>query len=106
MPMKFCLGCGKLTDNGSRCPPCQAALQKRISAARGTTKQRGLGGSHRRRAEKVVAAARVCGRCGEPPTEDNPLTAHHTTARAKGGDESTPMVALCRRCNSSLGDRT
>lgn len=106
MPMKFCLGCGQLTDNGSRCPACQSQMNKAISAKRGTTKQRGLGGTHRRKAEKIVKAAQVCGICGQPPTPDNPLTAHHTTARAKGGDHSTPMMAACRRCNSSIGDRT
>lgn len=108
MPKRFCLDCPTLIDTstGSRCPDHQAAYEQRRSTTRGTTKQRGLGGTHRRRAEKIVAEAQVCGSCSEPPTKDNPLTAHHTTARAKGGDESTPMVALCRRCNSSIGDRT
>jgi hypothetical protein len=107
-PTRFCLelDCRKLTTAGSRCPDCQAKLVKRMNAARGTTKQRGLGGTHRRKAEKIVKAATVCSKCGKPPTADNPLTAHHTTARAKGGNESTPMIALCRRCNSSIGDRT
>lgn len=106
MPKKFCLTCRELTDNGSRCPKCQTELNQRKESARGTTKQRGLGGTHRRKAEKIVKAAQVCQRCGVPPTSDNPLTAHHTQARAKGGGHDTPMIALCRRCNSSIGDRT
>lgn len=106
MPAKFCLDCKKLTTNGSRCPECQAKINTAVSAKRGTTKQRGLGGSHRRKAEKIVKAAEFCARCGQPPTPDNPLTAHHTTARAKGGNHTTPMIAVCRRCNSQIGDRT
>lgn len=106
MPMKFCLTCRKLTNNGSRCPECERDFLADQSGRRGTTKQRGLGGTHRRRAEKVVAAAQVCARCGQPPTPTNPLTAHHTQARAKGGDETTPLVALCRRCNSQVGKNT
>jgi 5-methylcytosine-specific restriction endonuclease McrA len=108
VPKRFCLDCRTLIDvgTGSRCPTCQAGLDQRRDQARGTTKQRGLGGSHRRTAEKIVQAAQVCQQCGQPPTPDNPLTAHHTTARAKGGDHTTPMIALCRRCNSSIGDRT
>lgn len=106
MPAKFCLTCRKLTTNGSRCETCQAEFNTRQSARRGSTKQRGLGGTHRRTAEKIVRAAQVCARCGQPPTPDNPLTAHHTQARAKGGDHNTPMIAVCRRCNSQIGDRT
>ena len=106
MPAKFCLGCKKLTTNGSRCPTCQAALMRQQSAAKGTTKQKGLGGTHRRRAEKIVQGITQCPRCGKAPTPDNPITAHHVIARAKGGDETTPLVPLCRQCNSQIGDRT
>lgn len=113
MPMKFCIEptCKQLFKvepggSTSRCEDCQAGLDARMSARpKGNTTQRGLGYAHRVRARAVVAAAQVCSRCGQPPTPANPLTGHHTTARARGGQDS-PMVALCRSCNSSVGDRT
>lgn len=111
MPSKFCLDCKALFKvvpggSASRCEDCQAGLDARINArAKPNTTQRGLGYAHRVRAKLVVQAAQVCSRCGQPPTTGNPLTAHHTTARAKGGQDS-PMVALCRSCNSMIGDRT
>ena len=105
MPAKFCLRCKKLTKNGSRCENCEADYQREQEAHRPTTTQRGLGWKHQQRAKAVLANAQVCERCAQPPTPDNPLTAHHTQARAKGGHDS-PMIALCRRCNSSIGDRT
>lgn len=106
MPMKFCLGCRTLTDNGSRCPSCQSKFDTEQSAKRGSTKARGLGGTHRRIAEKITSGVQVCPRCGTPPTKDNPMTAHHVIPRSKGGDHTTPLVPLCRQCNSELGDRT
>lgn len=106
MPKKFCLDCHDLTENGSRCPTCAAKFKRRQFANKGTTKARGLGGTHRRKAEKIVKDVAACPRCGRPPTEDNPMTAHHTVARAKGGDHDTPLVPLCRQCNSEVGDRT
>lgn len=105
MPAKFCLGCRKLTTNGSYCPTCQTSREQARDQRRGTTTQRGLGWSHQQRAAQVTAGVQVCPKCGQQPTKDNPITAHHTTARAKGGAESQ-LTALCRRCNSQIGDRT
>jgi 5-methylcytosine-specific restriction endonuclease McrA len=107
MPTRFCLepDCRKLTTAGSRCPDCQAKLVKRMNAAKGSRHTRGLGYDHVRRAKALLATAQVCEICGQPPTPTNPLTAHHTTARAKGGANSE-LVAACRHCNSSIGDRT
>lgn len=111
MPSKFCLGCRELFtvvpgQSASRCPDCQAGLIARMNARpKANTTSRGLGAAHRAKAKAVVQAAQVCQHCGQPPTPGNPLTGHHTVARAKGGGES-PMVAVCRRCNSSIGDRT
>lgn len=110
MPAKFCLDCGELftptPDESSRCGDCAAEWTMRRNARpKRNTTARGLGYAHRVKAKAVVAVAQACARCQQPPTPDNPLTAHHTTARAKGGGDS-PMVALCRRCNSSIGDRT
>jgi 5-methylcytosine-specific restriction endonuclease McrA len=106
MPVKFCLGCHELTTNGSYCEKCQEGRDAAQNSRPRYSQARGLGSRHRARAKAVVAAAQVCERCGKEPTPDNPLTAHHVVARAKGGDDTTPLVALCRRCNSSIGDRT
>lgn len=105
MPKRFCLDCRKLTDKGSRCPECQATLMQKVNAKRGTTTQRGLGWAHQKRAAEVLAGVECCPRCGREPTPDNPLTAHHSQARARGGGDS-PLVPLCRKCNSEIGDRT
>lgn len=106
MPKKFCLGCGTLTENGSRCEACEA---KRLAAQNSRPKYsqaRGLGSRHRKRAKAVTTGVQVCPRCGQEPSKSNPMTAHHTVARAKGGDDTTPLVPLCRRCNSEIGDDT
>jgi hypothetical protein len=111
MPSKFCLDCKDLfkvmpDGSASRCPACQAGLDARLNARpKANTTARGLGHAHRVRAKAVVAAAQCCQRCGCPPTPGNPLTAHHTRARSKGGQDS-PLIALCRSCNSKIGNRT
>lgn len=105
MPMKFCLDCSKLTRNGSRCEACAGTAERARDRQRGSTKQRGLGGTHRRAAEKIVKTAAVCAICGKPPTADDPLTADHTVPRAHGGVDS-PLRAVHRTCNSRRGART
>lgn len=102
MPMKFCLECGTLTANGSRCETCAPIAATRRAARRGSTKERGLGGTHRRAAEKVVQAATECAMCGKPPTEADPLTADHIIPRAAGGVDS-PLRAVHQSCNSRRG---
>ena len=106
MPKRFCLEpeCHTLIDTseGSRCGEHQAALNARRNTERGTTKQRGLGGTHRRAAEKVVAAAQFCAICGNPPTPTDPLEADHTTPRALGGRDS-PLRAVHASFNRSRG---
>ena len=105
MPKRFCLDCTQLTDNGSRCKPCQARLMRNVNAKRGTTKQRGLGGTHRRAAEKIVKAAKYCAICGNEPTESDPLTADHVIPRSRGGSEDSPLIAVHRSCNSRRGNK-
>ena len=106
MPAKFCLRCKNLTRNGSRCENCETEIQRERDTYRLSTTRRGLGWTHQKRARAVVANVTQCPKCGAEITPDNPITAHHTVARAKGGDDTTPMIPLCRRCNSSIGDRT
>jgi 5-methylcytosine-specific restriction endonuclease McrA len=104
MPKRFCLDCPMLIDtaSGSRCAEHQAAYDRRRNAGRGTTKQRGLGGSHRRNAEKIVTAAQVCAICGRPPTPTDPLQADHTVPRSLGGKDS-PLRPVHRSFNLSRG---
>jgi len=103
MPAKFCLDCGELTRDGSRCTDCQQERTARINARpKANTTQRGLGAAHRARAKAVLEAAQVCAICGRPPTKADPLTADHTTPRSQGGGES-PLRAAHRSCNSRAG---
>lgn len=105
MPAKFCLGCGELTRNGSRCEECTEEWTARRNARpKANTTKRGLGHAHRMRAQAVVAAAQVCAECGQPPTKEDPLTADHTIPRSQGGADS-PLRAVHRSCNSRAGGR-
>ena len=50
----------------------------------------------------------TCSRCLHPGSEDNPLTADHRIAMARGGNrlpEVNELEVLCRRCNSAKGAR-
>jgi 5-methylcytosine-specific restriction endonuclease McrA len=103
MPAKFCLDCGELTRNGSRCEDCDTERTARRNARpKANTTQRGLGHAHRARAKAVLAAAQVCEMCGMPPTTADPLTADHTIPRSRGGGDS-PLRAVHRSCNSRAG---
>jgi len=130
MPKRFCQchGCpscntttgshGKLFDLDTtgtlKCPGCQAvATQKRN--ARPSSSQRGLGWkfSKRKAADRQYQQATSCqcrgcpqhtGICGVAFTAANPKTAGHTVPRSQGGG-SSPIMAVCRRCNSSDGGR-
>lgn len=124
MPRRFCLGCRALFDAGStgtlRCPDCQAAAGARRNARPGSS-SRGLGWafSARKAADRDYQAAILCqcpgsgsplgcsrhaGTCGEPFTAENPKTADHVVPRSQGGGDG-PILAMCRRCNSSKGGR-
>ena len=87
-------GCGRIALRGtSRCPthPYQRAK----------TAARGYGSAHQRRARAAIAAQPWCSECRA--TSD--LTADHSVPIAKGGLHS-PLVVLCRSCNSTKGART
>jgi hypothetical protein len=128
MPKRFCIctgcagctpaGCGKLFDRDAtrtqRCPRCQPAAT-RARQARPSSSSRGLGWAHSRRkqADAAYQAAATCqcrgcpqhrGTCGEPFTAANPRTAGHVVPRSRGGGDG-PIMAVCRRCNSSDGGR-
>lgn len=85
--VKICIepGCWATTPN-TRCPAHQA-LKARAGYARKKSR-------YMRRAFRDAPITTPCECC--QATED--LTRHHITA--------TDWVAMCRRCNSSIADRT
>lgn len=90
---RVCLGCGILTDHGSRCPTCQAELMRRMDAQRGPREH--YAGDYRTRAKAVRESAVACHWCGGGFTSDNPVQADHVTPR----DPASVLVPSCRRCN-------
>lgn len=88
-PTRSCLDCGALVVNASRCPPCHRAKRKKMYDNREWRKLRA----------EVVKASPVCATPGCGATTD--LTADHVKAGTLAGGVRT----LCRRCNSSKGDR-
>jgi hypothetical protein len=106
MPQRECLDCRTLTTNGSRCPTCTAARSRVRDQQRGTTTQRGLGWDHQKAAALILDGAEVCGRCGQPGTDTDPLEAGHRTARANGGtNDLSNYRPEHRSCNRAAGSR-
>jgi hypothetical protein len=118
MPKRFCIGCLQLYDrdttNTQRCPRCQPAATAARNARPGSS-SRGLGWAHsqRKQADAGYQAATRCqctgcpwcgSGCGQPFTSKNPKTAGHTIPRKRGGGGS-PILAICRACNSADGGR-
>jgi 5-methylcytosine-specific restriction endonuclease McrA len=97
---QVCLGCRRLTANGSRCESCE---QKR-EAARNQSRPH-YQGDYRKRAAAVRQAAQrdpfaTCWLCGEVAREGDPWTADHVVP----GDPQSPLMPAHRSCNSSRGD--
>lgn len=99
MPLKPCLGCGRLGSN-SRCPEC--AKRKRAQRPYTWTERQ-------RRAQAVEAWVQVygylCPGWRRDAHESTDLTADHITPVAAGGREDGPLAILCRACNSAKRDR-
>lgn len=110
MGSKLCViaSCMNLTTGGARCPVHEADHQRARNQRRGH--ERTPAAAYR----KVVLVGQQCWCCGT--TED--LTRHHVTplalesaVRPDGSpayfDPSarTPIVPMCRSCNSSIGAR-
>lgn len=113
MALRPCLDCGTLSS-GTRCDTCRKAEANARGARRGTTAQRGLAGAHAAvsahyRAINVRCECNDCGAhdgaCGRQGTTDNPITAGHLIARARGGSAATGYRPECRSCNSRRGAR-
>lgn len=112
MPKKFCLGCGELTTNGSRCPPCQTKLNKEIETRRGSRHQRGYGSQWAAISKKALADHRAkhgntCPGWQRPPHPATDLTTDHILPKALGGtDHPQNLQILCRPCNSAKAKAT
>lgn len=111
MPVRPCLGlhdrpCGTLSSNGSRCPPCQAELVRRRSAARGGSTAQGYDYRWQQTVAAAIRAQPYCSLCGWPGDSRNPLTGDHIGPKSLGGSNDPSNVrVLCRSCNSSRGNR-
>lgn len=88
-----CLDCGELTTQ-SRCPVHRIMHDNIRYARRGTTRARGLSGTHALMSMLFKQQARTCecpgcgthdGVCGVSGTAANPITAGHILARSFGG---------------------
>jgi hypothetical protein len=103
---RACLGCGKLGRWRSRCPRCQATVDKRKAAARPD-----LHNDHaerRRRAAAVAAHRATVGdwcpgvpELGRPAHPAAHLQADHLVEVGAGGDPAGPLVVRCGPCNSA-----
>lgn len=79
-------------------------------AARGTREQRGYDAEWYRARNAAVAAepwchCPGCHVCTGTPCASSDLTGDHFIPRSKGGTWRDGIVVLCRRCNSSRGNR-
>ncbi len=102
-----CLDCGGIAmRGGSRCYLCTRAYDAR---RRQSPRLRGYDAEYRRERARVLAEEPWCHtrpRCPYPDsgTAANPLTGGHTVPLSLGGYGS-PLVPLCRSCNSSQSNR-
>ena len=100
---KPCLGCGRPTRAGSRCPPCAKTHGTRA----------GYTYAEQRRRAEVVRQWRdlhgdVCPgwrRPAHPVVSPNVLTADHVHPVARGGAQTGQLTVLCRFCNGAKGAR-
>jgi len=99
--LRVCLDCGQVAE-GSRCPPCQAARDQRVSIQRGGANVRGYGRAWEKQSARVRREHPCCAVCGT--TDD--LTGDHVIAKANGGtDDLDNLGTLCRTHNGAKGRR-
>jgi 5-methylcytosine-specific restriction enzyme A len=102
---RACLGCGKLGRWRTRCPRCQAQVDKRKSARRPALK---TAAETKRRREVVAAHRATVGdwcpgvpELGRPAHPSANLSADHQVEVAAGGPEDGLLVVRCVPCNSA-----
>jgi 5-methylcytosine-specific restriction protein A len=102
-----CLGCGRLGRWRTRCPRCQASIDRRKAAARPDLH---ADAAERCRRRLAVAEHRArygdwCPGYSEPPGRpahpSADLTADHAGMVGLGHPGSGPLVVRCRSCNSA-----
>lgn len=95
MPLRPCLGCGRITQ-GSRCPACRLPSIKPHHSMRRPDYTKA---ERERRAEAVRVwveeYGHLCPGWGVPPHASADLTADHVHAVHAGGDEGGPLAVLC-----------
>lgn len=97
-----CLGCRRVfTGKGPRCAPCSTQYETARVARRGTRAQRGYGPAWIKASKAAIAAQPYCSVCGT--TED--LTGDHLLPKSMGGTAEHGVRVLCRKHNSSRGNR-
>ena len=102
---RACLGCGALGHWRSRCPRCQAEVERRKAARR--PERRTWHEQQRNRRAVTDHRARFGDWCPGVPELGRPahpaanLSADHVTEVAAGGPESGPLVVRCVPCNSA-----
>lgn len=108
MRLTPCLDCGGVVSNirGGRCPECAAGWEAARDKRRGSSTDRGYGRAWEKAVAAAIAAQPWCSECGTPGSSDNPLTGDHIKPISKGGtDDPDNLDVLCRRHNSSKGNR-
>jgi hypothetical protein len=103
---RACLGCGKLGRWRSRCPRCQAQVDRRKAQARPDLHNDRA--ERRRRAQAVAVHRATVGdwcpgvpELGRPAHAAAHLQADHVAQVGASGDPRGPLVVRCGPCNSA-----
>lgn len=95
--------CGEIVTGRTYCTTHEAEAQAKLTARRGTSRQRGYDTRHDRDAKAAKAAAIIngspCPRCGQPILPGQALDYGHTIARSVQPDSRADRVehAHCNR---------
>lgn len=98
-----CLDCGRLVNDATRCPPCDARKSRLREAGRPSRYARGYDSAHyRARMALALTLPDACGYgCGRMLHRDGDWVAAHVV----DGDPSAGWVAACRSCNERAKHR-
>lgn len=106
-----CLGCGKPQPSGSRCPSCELARQRKISARQDAQRpgrqQRGYDAEYERTRRAMISLAwehgSPCILCGDGFSARSDITAQHISGRSNDPSNIGPAHLAC---NSRDGGRS